>query len=218
MTTLRLPPKQAREYGALNPDQFSLIEVSQDDRQQLDERLKKLLSNETTKKAGKFEEAIKRIRTVVSSAHEQGFHWENDGNLYELLSKPLCYWRPSDLDVQPAEDDSTSDETEVIPWSEEAIKTLHEKTLMYSLGVLNSKGNAKEKREILEWIWSPDGHWNITRQLNGREIVGICRTDEYPFAFQTCCRLVGYDYEALRAGLAWSMRDVLPSLGFKPRN
>lgn len=215
--TLRNAPKRVREFGALNPNQISLLEVTDAHQQQCGERLEKILAKAHSVKVNGFERAKTRARAFITSAHEQGFHYSNDGRVVEVVSKPLWYWQPSDLDVQPAEDDGKLETTEALTWSEEAIDTLHEKTLMYSLGVLNSKGNVKEKIEILHWIWAEDGYRTIDRTVDGRKLVSICRADEYPFTFQTCCRLRGYDYEALRAGLAWSMRDAFAILGFEPR-
>lgn len=165
----------------------------------------------------------KRIEHIVVRAHEQGFHWTTDDKLLALLEAPLGRYLESDLDVQPApepvavEDLAEEVQEEKIEWSDDAIAQLHEGVLFYSLGILNSKGNAEEKRKTLDWIWSEDVVGFVPKTVLGVLIQQPVRADQIPFTFQTCCRLSGVNYDELREGLRWDLRSVLTKLGFKPK-
>lgn len=86
-------------------------------------------------------------------------------------------------------------------WSDDAIATLHEELVIYSLRLLNARGNAKEKKSILEWIFNPQ------RMAVARDVEGlgprweIINASAVPFGFDLCCRLSGYDPERIREGL-----------------
>lgn len=179
---------------------------------QAEERLKK-----------QRESAKKRVQIVVATAQTSGWAWSVDPQSI-ALEVPLGRHLPSDLDVQAAVEESTvSVPTEVKPdspveWTDNGIRAIHEAVLTYSLQILHSKGNAGEKKEILEWIWSDDVYCFVTRLVRGVHQQVPIRADQIPFTFQTCCRLSGLDFEELREGLEWELRSVLPQLGFQKRN
>lgn len=156
--------------------------------------------------------ARERIAVVIAEGHRNGLRWHNDD---KLLEAPLGYYEPSDLDVQP--DVQEVEEPTVIEdkqeWSDASIVHLHDGLLNYSLRILRTNGNSKEKREIIEWIWSDDLYEVEPETLDGKPRRNAVHRDQIPFTFQCCCRLSGLDYEALREGLAWEMREILPKLG-----
>ena len=72
-------------------------------------------------------------------------------------------------------------------WTTEEIVELHYQLLKHSLLALTGCGNAKQKREILEWIFEPDLIDTIIR--NGKEVKVFTKDTMWTFAF--CCRLEG---------------------------
>lgn len=171
--------------------------------------------------------AKKRLEILVVEASNQGFSWINDQSLRRFLDMPLNRHVPSDLDVQPASESDSTDEATLagldkIEWiddlkSDNAIRLLHEAVLNYSLQLLNSKGNAKEKQEVLNWIWSEDVYAFRTKKFGRKTVTVPIRRDQMPFTFQTCCRLSGCCYDELREGLAWTLRDAFQRIGFTPK-
>ncbi len=162
-------------------------------------------------------EGLERASLVIKQANTQGFHWENEDRILAILENPLGRYQESELDVQPASDVDQPEASEQEQWSEDAMKQLHEAVLIYSLTLLNSRGNAQEKREALEWFWDDEAYKYITRTIDGKQKLFRYRNDQFPFTFRTCCRLCGFHFEDLRAGLAWEMRETLPKLGFVPK-
>lgn len=98
------------------------------------------------------------------------------------------------------EPESLTDEQAKI-WSDAAIDQLHEEMVMYSLRLLNARGNGKEKKKILSWIFDPHA-LAYAKTVEGEEPVwDVIKPSEVPFAFELCCRLSGYDPERIREGL-----------------
>lgn len=86
-------------------------------------------------------------------------------------------------------------------WSDAAMDQLHEEMVMYSLRLLNARGNGKEKKLILSWIFDPHA-LAYAKTVEGKEPVWeVIKPSEVPFAFELCCRLSGYDPERIREGL-----------------
>jgi hypothetical protein len=161
---------------------------------------------------------LERAGIAIKQANTQGVHWENEDRILAILENPLGRYQKSDLDVQPSNDVDLSESSEQAQWSEDAMKQLHEAVLIYSLTLLNSKGNAQEKRETLEWFWDDEAYKYLYRTIDGKQKLFRYRNDQFPFTFRTCCRLCELHFEDLRAGLAWEMRETLPKLGFAPKD
>lgn len=86
-------------------------------------------------------------------------------------------------------------------WSNEAQDQLHEAMVTYSLRLLNARGNGKEKKAILSWIFDPHAlYYYRTKDVEkpGWEVI---QPSEVPFCFELCCRLSGYDPDRIREGL-----------------
>lgn len=95
---------------------------------------------------------------------------------------------------------SLSDE-EAKVWSDKAMDQLHEEMVMYSLRLLNARGNGKEKKAILSWIFDPHAV-AYAREVEGQEPKWeVIKPSEVPFGFELCCRLSGLDPERIREGL-----------------
>lgn len=93
-------------------------------------------------------------------------------------------------------------------WSEGAINQLHEGMVMYSLRLLNARGNGKEKKAILSWIFDPHA-LAYAGEMDGPEpLWTIIQPSEVPFGFELCCRLSGYDPERIREGLAPILKEL----------
>lgn len=207
----------SRGYSGFNPDQTSLFHI---ETSVVQERLKhwhEQILGADLRKTKAAQAAITRIRMVVVQAHEQGYRWTNADSILAILDLPLGIYRASDLDVQPAPEETILEGPNDTVWSEKAIIELHEHVLIYSLNLLNSKGNALEKRRTLEWIWADDVYEMMPVKRGLKTLRIPLRADQIPFSFQTCCRLSGFHYGELREGLAWAMRDSLKKLGFQPR-
>lgn len=101
------------------------------------------------------------------------------------------------------------DADEKFEWNSAAIEQLHEAVVMYSLRLLKAKGNAKEKREVISWIFDPPAMALSMRLDDGRKVWRVFKPSEAPFSFDVCCRAAGYNPERLREGLV----PVLKSLG-----
>lgn len=88
-------------------------------------------------------------------------------------------------------------------WSDEAIDQLHENMVMYSLRLLNARGNGKEKKAILCWIFDPQPMaYNRSKNADQEPSWLYINASEVPFSFELCCRIAGYDPERIREGLA----------------
>ena len=88
-------------------------------------------------------------------------------------------------------------------WSDEAIDQLHENMVMYSLRLLNARGNGKEKKAILCWIFDPQPMaYNRSKNADEKPSWLYINASEVPFSFELCCRIAGYDPERIREGLA----------------
>jgi len=121
------------------------------------------------------------------------------------LSAPV---NDSDLDHEDLDQETSFDES-VQVWSQEAVVQLHESLVMYSLRLLNARGNGKEKKAILSWIFCPeDMVFNTTSGEPGWKFI---KSSDVPFSFDLCCRICGYDAERLREGLV----PVLKKLGLE---
>lgn len=202
-----------------HPQQKFLFDVQPEVLAIWQQELQDRIAHEAVLSQRKVDRTQKRITFFIQQANQQGIHWINEERFLQILENPLGVYIPTELDVQQAtEPEDVDQDEEKIVWSEQAIRDLHEGVLMYSLSLLNSKGNAKEKRDTLEWIFADDVYDLVERTVRGQIKRCPVRTDQIPFSFQTCCRLVGYRYDELRAGLAWTCKDKLKELGFVPRN
>lgn len=137
-----------------------------------------------------------------------------------LLDLPLWNYCESELDIQPAPEPAedlsvtTSDGNEPkIQWTDAAIDQLQDHLLIYSLGVLRSKGNSAEKAEILQWIWAPDIYGWVTKTTEGDNKSIPIFARHVSFTFAACCCVAGYDVERMRSNLAYRCRAALKALG-----
>lgn len=96
-----------------------------------------------------------------------------------------------------------------LPWSETAIDQLHEGVVNYSLRLLRAKGNGKEKKEILRWIFDPHAMAYPIDGQKGKQVWRLIKASDVPFSFDLCCRIAGYSPDRLREDLI----PVLKSLG-----
>ena len=88
---------------------------------------------------------------------------------------------------------SSVEEDDGVQWNSDGIVHLHSVLLEESLRALAGRGNAKQKLEILEWIFNPDEREEI---VNGAK---QCVKDrDAPFSFTFCCRLEGMDDDVIR--------------------
>ena len=212
---------RTRVMNGLNPLQDSIFEIPPDERQTMTECWNKIVFGIEQSKIKREKEGHQRIEVIVARSQQMGITWTN---IEKLLNQPIGHYQPSDLDVQP--ETAAPSPQQVVeeskekrePWSEQAMLELHEGVLHYSLQLLRSKGNAREKLETLNWIWSDDVRGFVTKKHRGVTKKIPIRADQLPFTFQTCCRLSGYHSDELREGLAWEMRTALAELGFQPRN
>lgn len=117
------------------------------------------------------------------------------------------------IPFDPYDDDIAVDlpalsDEEAMNWSEDAINQLHEGMVMYSLRLLNARGNGKEKKAILSWIFDPHG-MAYAGDMSGDEPHWVnIKPSEVPFGFELCCRLSGYDAERIREGLAPILKEL----------
>lgn len=106
------------------------------------------------------------------------------------------------------EDPESLSDDEAKVWSEEAIKQLHEGMVMYSLRLLNARGNGKEKKAILSWIFDPHAMAYAIDMVGEEPLWKIINASEVPFGFELCCRLSGYDPERIREGLVPILKQL----------
>jgi hypothetical protein len=204
---------RAASLSGLNPLQTAFDFVDPEARYAMTELWTQGTQLAADKLQKKDRRSLKRLVVMIERAENNGHSWSN---IHRLLERPLGQYQASDLDIQPASDDLAAETrpTEKQEWSDQAMLELHEGLLLYSLQLLRSKGNGKEKLEVLEWIWAPDIESVAIQKVRGVYRQVPIRADQLPFTFQTCCRLSGYHYDDLRDGLAWEMRAVLKKLGF----
>jgi len=94
-------------------------------------------------------------------------------------------------------------------WSEEAIEQLHEGVLLYSLRLLNARGNGKEKKDLLRWVFDPATMAVGQSVKPGDPITWkFIPSQDVPFSFELCCRLAGYDPDRVREGLAPVLKEM----------
>lgn len=86
-------------------------------------------------------------------------------------------------------------------WSDEAVAQLHEAVLHYSLKALQARGNAAEKREILQWIFAPQPRTVVVRDAHGVPTEAVLPQVLTPFSFERCCRICGYSPEKVEEEL-----------------
>lgn len=133
-----------------------------------------------------------------------------------LLDKPLGPVPDAELldlgdpyidgdDIEPAVDG----ELESDSWSDAAVNDLHEAVLDYSLRLLNARGNGKEKKDVLRWIFDPSAMAYAVGDSAEEKNWKFIKPTEVPFSFAMCCRLAGYDAERMMDGLM----PVLKSMG-----
>lgn len=97
---------------------------------------------------------------------------------------------------------------ENVEWSEGAIEQLHEGLVMYSLRLLRARGNGKEKKEILRWIFAPPAVAYAADSDTGEKVWKVIHPSEVPFSFELSCRLSGKDPERLREGLVPVLKNI----------
>ncbi len=89
-------------------------------------------------------------------------------------------------------------EEEVFEWTDEHIETLHIYLLDNAFEYLkNPQVSIDNKRELIDWINAP--------------YCSSVDIHKYPFSFELCCQLTGYNPESLREGIndRFSNTDVL---------
>jgi len=113
---------------------------------------------------------------------------------FPLMFEPERVARPAP--PAPALDERAVDHETVAHWAPEDEVVLHGVVLERALKALTYRNNADEKRDVLRWIFKPDvAHFTVRdRRL-------VQHQDEVPFSFRRCCKLAGYDADALRDAL-----------------
>lgn len=101
-----------------------------------------------------------------------------------------------------------SESDEKVVWTEDAIAQLHEGLVFYSLRLLRARGNGKEKKEILRWIFAPPAVAYATVSESGSKVWKVIQPSEVPFSFELSCRLTGKSPERLREGLVPILKDI----------
>lgn len=89
------------------------------------------------------------------------------------------------------------DDAAQFDWSEDGVIDMHWFLLKRSLERLEARNNAKEKKDILGWIFYPDVPDEVVRVVDGKEERILI-----PFTFGACCRLEGADPEIMREKIA----------------
>lgn len=206
------------------PAQLTFSFIPPEDRQKTTDLWTTHFSRAEVRARRSIEAGRKKILLKVIDSKTLAVDWEKHRSLLEL---PLWRHEATDLDVQPAVDDAvepsgpdvvsgtSSGEDGQVVVTDEVVAIYHEKVLEYSLKVLNSKGNAEEKFEILQWIWAPDIYCWVTRHDAGVIKKTPIYRRQLPFTFQMCCACSGLDAERMREGLAHVLRPVLKGLGME---
>jgi hypothetical protein len=208
-----------RTDGA-SPDQLFFSFVPKATRQELAERWRHRIERSDASAVRRAETARKQISLKVIDGRTLPIDWTRYRHLLDL---PLSGYCESDLDVQPATDsDERSTPAIVGPdenvepkceWTDHDIEVVHAETLVYSLNLLKSKGNAEEKFEILHWIWAPPIYAWKSQNIAGVRSYRPIYSRNLPFSFELCCMFGGWDPERLRDGLEDILRPVLKKLG-----
>jgi len=140
-----------------------------------------------------------------------------DDRTLSLLDEPLGEFEDVELstttdpyNANVDEEPPSSDSDELAKqWSDEAIDQLHENMVMYSLRLLNARGNGKEKKAILCWIFDPQPMaYNRSKSADEKPSWIYINASEVPFSFELCCRIAGYDPERIREGLAPILKEL----------
>lgn len=221
--------KNARKtFEGFDPRQTFLFPVDQEIREKGESVWTTWSARAAKAQETKRQNRFKSFRAVVVQMKDQGLHWQNEERLDQLLEQPLGYYIPSELDVQPAPEPETDELPETstkevgdmdpCSWSDEAIIALAEGIILYSLKLLHSKGNAAEKKKILEWIWTDTVDHHEFKVFNNEFVPERIAPERVLFTFRACCKLSGYRYDELRAGLAWELREIFPKVGFAPKD
>lgn len=213
----------ARAIRGCSPQQHSFSFIPKDVRRQMVSLWAEHFERVEAREKKRIETALKKIELQVVNSQTDTFDWREHKDLLDL---PLWRHQASEYDIQPAPEAAGETEVTVVSsedidqptqWSEYGIACLHEALLEYSLKLLNSKGNAEEKSEILRWIWAPDIYcWTHVIENGRRKRVPIYQ-GHLPFTFVSCCRYYGTNPEQLREGLAHVLRPVLIALGMKSK-
>lgn len=183
--------------------------------------------------AQRVKKGRKRIERKVYEARTLDIDWQK---YRQVLDSPLLAHEASDLDVQPDTDEdeahvltvigpevvqAETDQTEASFLDDDSINAYrtvaayHEAVLTYSLNVLKTRGNAKEKYEILQWIWSGDIYCWVTKEVAGvHKQIPILRR-HIPFTFQMCCAMVPCSSDDLREKLAREIGPLIKQLGLE---
>lgn len=211
-----------RGSGSAPPEQLFLAFVASGEQQVLNAAWQDSVQKADASAAKRVEAGRKRTTLKVLSSKTLDIDWTR---YRKLLDVPLLGHEASDLDVQPeAEPVHESAQLSEAPgdvqsedWvlDDHSVAKLHESVLTYSLRVLKTRGNAQEKFEILQWIWSKDIYCWVTRNIDGanREVPIYSR--QLPFTFQACCVAYGCNPEALREKLGYILKPLLKELNFE---
>lgn len=81
-------------------------------------------------------------------------------------------------------------------WTDDEIVQLHCILLEESLGALRAKGNAKDKKDILNWIFFPE-----VPDFRPVKCGNVNRMVFTPFSLTACCKFTGFDADRLRDAL-----------------
>lgn len=92
--------------------------------------------------------------------------------------------------ILPSDMDEENDE--VLNWTNDGIARLMGVLLEESLSALAARGNAKQKEEILDWVFEADYFQKLPGQWRARF------TNTVPFSFAFCCKLAGMDPDVIR--------------------
>lgn len=110
----------------------------------------------------------------------------------------------------PEPDQGTEDSDESPQeWSEEAVAALHEGVLTRSLEQLNTRGNGKEKQEILMWIFNPPAMaYTVSDSPEAEKVWKFIHPHNVPFGFDVCCRFAGLDADVIRSGVKRALVEL----------
>ncbi len=81
-------------------------------------------------------------------------------------------------------------------WSEDEILRAHGGLLELSLSALTQTGNADEKADVLNWVFT-DWVWDWKYNPEGSQITKT-HAKKIPFSFLMCCEASGMDPEVIR--------------------
>jgi hypothetical protein len=210
----------ARAHGisGLAPQQLFFPFVRKEDREQLHKLYSEHFDKAERSAVKRAETNRRKLSLKVVDGRTLPF---DSPRFRSLLDLPIGPHQASDLDVQPEPEIESSkllvltaaDEVERTEWSDAAIEQLHEGLLYYSLNLLKSKGNAKEKHEILRWIWASAVFCWTQKTIAGvNKLIPILRRD-LPFTFERCCAVIGCDATGVRDGLVYVLRKFTMNAG-----